>query len=244
MKTRSTTLALCTLLAWLAPVSNALEPVSPKAVDLVRFLEAMEVDKYWQPGVIVDWKTGYPTGKPITDNGNHTHCSQFVAAACERLGLYILRPPEHSAVLLANAQHDWLASEPGIKSGWSPLGSHVQAQDGANRGELVVAVYKSADPKKSGHIAIVRPGEKTEAQLALDGPEVIQAGGTNSPCTSLRKGFANHKKGYADIRFYRAFPAHPSTSSANTETYWRRTINRQLFDHRNRIALSDQAQRD
>ena len=209
MKTHPTTLAFFTLLSWLAPVSNALEPVSPKAVDLVRFLEAMEVDKYWQPGVIVDWKTGYPTGKPITDNGNHTHCSQFVAAACARLGLYILRPPEHSSVLLANAQHDWLASESGTKAGWSPLPTHAQAQDGANRGELVVAVYKNADPKKSGHIAIVRPGEKTQEQLALDGPEIIQAGGTNSIRTSLRKGFANHKEGYSDIRFFRSFPLQP-----------------------------------
>ena len=96
----------------------ALEPISTAAEQLVKVFDAMHVEEHWPAGVIVDWRTGEPTGKAVTDDGKHTHCSQFAAATCERLGVYILRPPEHSAVLLANAQYDWLP-EKGREAGWS-----------------------------------------------------------------------------------------------------------------------------
>jgi hypothetical protein len=38
--------------------------------------------------------------------------------------------------------------------------------------------------------------------LAQEGPDVMQAGGTNALRTSLRKGFGNHKKEYDQIAFY------------------------------------------
>ena len=186
---------------WLCALHGG-EPITPAAQKVIAAIESMEVEKYWLAGAIVDWQTGLPTGKPVTDAGKHTHCSQFVAAACAKLGVYILRPPEHSAVLLANAQFDWLGSDSGKKAGWSPSVSGSSAQDDANKGSLVVAVYKNSDEKKSGHIAIVRPGERTADQIAIDGPEVIQAGGTNFTKTTLRRGFSNHLKGYDSIRFY------------------------------------------
>ena len=186
----------------------ALEPILPAAQTMLRVLEGMDVDKHWLSGGIVNWKTGEPTGQPVSDSGKHTHCSQFAAAAAERFGIYLLRPPEHTSVLLANAQSEWLPADAGRKEGWSALSSGIAAQDAANRGEFVVAVYKNHDPKKSGHIAIVRPGEKSEAQIGQDGPEVIQAGGTNYIRTTLRQGFANHPKGFAEIRFY----SHPTSS--------------------------------
>jgi hypothetical protein len=193
----------------LASFLRALEPIAPAGERVLAVIEAMDVERLWLSGAIVDWRTGLPTGKPITDSGNHTHCSQFAAAACERLGVYILRPPEHSAVLLANAQHEWLGSEAGRAMGWGAVGSAIEAQDRANKGELVVAVYKNLDEKKSGHIAIIRPGFKTPEEIAVDGPEVIQAGGTNYTKTSLRQGFKNHPKGYDKIRFF----AHPSPAT-------------------------------
>lgn len=189
----------------------AIEPISPEGRQLATVLDSMRVEEHWPAGVIVNWRTGEPTGKPVTDTGRHTHCSQFVAAASERLGIYILRPPEHSAVLLANAQFDWLP-EQGLAKGWTPVADGVTAQDLANRGRLVVAVYKNHDPKKSGHIAIVRPGQKTPAQIAGEGPDVIQAGGTNFNSTNLKRGFANHPKAFAngEIRFY----SHPVEMAA------------------------------
>jgi glutamine amidotransferase-like uncharacterized protein len=171
--------------------------------ELWKRLEAMEVDKLWLPGAIVDWKTGLPTGQAIKDAKNkHTHCSQFVAAATERLGVYVLRPPEHGVVLLANAQFSWLASDAGKKAGWVAMKDGAAAQAAANDGRLVLASLKNPDPTKSGHIAIVRPGNKDADLLTKDGPDIMQAGGTNALRTTLRKGFGNHKKEYDQIAFY------------------------------------------
>ena len=191
-----------------------LEPLVEKAVrwvarskgptdELWKRLEAMEVDKLWLPGAIVDWQTGLPTGQPIKDaKSKHTHCSQFVAAATERLGLYVLRPPEHGVVGLANAQFDWLASDAGKKAGWVALHDGAAAQSAANDGRLVLASLKNPDPTKPGHIAIVRPGTKDTDLLAKEGPDVMQAGGTNAMRTTMRKGFGNHKQEYDQIAFY------------------------------------------
>lgn len=190
----------------------ALEPISRDGECLGKAFDEMRVEEHWPAGVIVDWRTGDPTGKPVTDKGRHTHCSQFAASACERLGIYLLRPPEHSPVLLANAQFDWLKAK-GSEAGWEPVPDGVAAQDLANRGNVVVAVYKNQNPKKSGHIAIVRPGIRTPAEIAEEGPEVIQAGGHNYNRVSLKRGFVHHPAGFArgEIQFY----SHAVPSFAN-----------------------------
>ena len=197
----SLTLSLLSLA--LVAASPALEPIGPAGERLTKFYDSVPVEELWIAGAIVDWRTGEPTGKPVTDNGNHTHCSQFAAAACERLGVYLLRPPEHSAVLLANAQYDWLP-ENGIGHGWVPVANGVAAQDLANRGQVVLAVYKNGDPKRSGHIALIRPGIRTEVEIAQQGPDIIQAGGHNYRRGNLKKGFANHPRAFAngEIKFY------------------------------------------
>jgi len=171
--------------------------------ELWKRLEAMEVDKLWLPGAIVDWKTGLPTGQPIKDaKSKHTHCSQFVAAVADRLTIPLLRPPEHGVVLLANAQSDWLASDAGKKVGWVRLVDGAAAQSAANDGRLVLASLKNPDATRPGHIAVVRPGVKSAEVLAAEGPDIMQAGGTNALRTTLRQGFGNHKKEYDQIAFY------------------------------------------
>jgi hypothetical protein len=171
--------------------------------ELWRRLESMEVEKLWLPGAIVDWKTGLPTGQPIKDaKSKHTHCSQFVAAVSERLAIPLLRPPEHGVVLLANAQYDWLAADAGKRAGWVALKDGAAAQAAANDGRLVLASLKNPEATRPGHIAVVRPGTKDAGLLAQEGPDVMQAGGTNALRTSLRKGFGNHKKEYDQIAFY------------------------------------------
>ncbi|MDB6118515.1 MAG: hypothetical protein JWO08_2296 [Verrucomicrobiaceae bacterium] len=200
-------LLLFLVLVLAAPLfGSAAEPITAAARHLNEVLDGMQVQEHWIAGAIVNWRTGEPTGKVITDDGKHTHCSQFAAAACEKLGVYLLHPPEHGSALLANAQFDWLP-EKGKSKGWVSAPDGISAQDHANKGEVVVAVYKNADPKKSGHIAIVRPGEKTPAEIAEAGPNVIQAGGHNHDSTTLKQGFANHPNGFAKglIKFY----AHP-----------------------------------
>jgi len=66
----------------------------------------------------------------------------------------------------------------------------------------VLASLKNPDATRPGHIAVVRPGNKDAALLAKEGPDVMQAGGTNALRTTLRKGFGNHKKEYDQIAFY------------------------------------------
>jgi hypothetical protein len=164
----------------------------------------MEVERLWKAGVIVDWRTGFPTGRDLKpgDRGNHTHCSQFVAAACERAGVYILRPPEHPAVLLANAQFEWLADARGADAGWNRLADASAAQEAASAGKLVVAVVRNPDSGKPGHIALVRPGSKSPQLLGEEGPDVMQAGSRNRNSTPLRKGFSNHLASLETVGFF------------------------------------------
>jgi hypothetical protein len=199
---------LAALLVSSSPLFAAAE-ITAEGKHLAEVLDSMHVEEHWIAGAIVDWRTGDPTGQALKegDTGKHTHCSQFTAAACEKLGIYILRPPEHGSVLLANAQYDWLPKE-GKEKGWTPVADGVTAQDLANRGNIVVAVYQNQDPKKSGHIAIIRPGTKTPEQIAAEGPDVVQAGGTNFNSASLKRGFANHPQAFpkGEIRFYSHAP--------------------------------------
>jgi hypothetical protein len=71
------------------------DAVTPQAQQIFREIDAMGVESKWIAGEHVYWESGLPTGVPETSPGKHTHCSAFVAAAAKKLGIYILRPPEH-----------------------------------------------------------------------------------------------------------------------------------------------------
>jgi len=78
-----------------------------------------------------------------------------------------------------------------------------EAQTLANKGSFVVVVYESPDVRKPGHIAIVRPSIKSGAELAEEGPEVIQAGQHNHNSTSVKDGFRSHPGAWPDgVRYY------------------------------------------
>jgi hypothetical protein len=189
-------------------------PVSAAGEKLGKALDQMDVEQHWISGAIVDWRRGEPTGKPVTDGDKHTHCSQFAAAACDRLGIYLLHPPEHSSIMLANAQYDWLSSGGGRRRGWSPVPDGITAQNLANQGRVVVAVHQNPDSTKHGHIAIIRPSPKSDAEIMADGPQVIQAGGTNHNSTTLKQGFGNHPGAFknGEIRFFTNAPAKTAAS--------------------------------
>jgi hypothetical protein len=188
--------ALVVLLA-LAGAARPAETITPQAQAMIKMLDAMGVESKWNAGERVYWETGLPTGVPETSPGKHTHCSAFVAAAAKTLGVYILRPPAHGQKLLANAQNEWLA-EQGAANGWVKLATADEAQAAANRGLLVVASYRNHHDDRPGHIAIVRPGNKTAEQIAAEGPDVIQAGSVNRTSISLRDGFAGHPAAWRD----------------------------------------------
>ncbi len=195
-------LAAAVLLAATLPVSA--KEVSPAGERLAQFYDGLHVETLWPAGVHVDWETGVPDGRPEHLPGRHTHCSAFVAAAAERLGVYILRPPEHGQVLLANAQYDWLGGQAGIAAGWVAIADAQEAQRSADKGWLVVASYRSHRPDTPGHIALVRPGRKPADMLAIEGPDVIQAGNINYTRASLALGFAGHPHAWGDheVRFF------------------------------------------
>jgi hypothetical protein len=191
--------AFCTfvVLVVFAGAARPADTITPQAQALMKVLDAMDVEGKWIAGEHVYWETGLPTGVPETSPGKHTHCSAFAAAAAKNLGVYILRPPEHGQKLLANAQNEWLAEE-GAARGWVKLANAGEAQAAANRGLLVVASYHNHHDDRPGHIAIVRPGNKTTEQIAAEGPDVIQAGSVNKTSISIRDGFAGHPAAWRD----------------------------------------------
>src|ERR1700683_3459114 len=128
--------------------------VEPAGEQLKEFYFSLDVEHLWIAGNHVNGETGV-ADKPEATAGNHTHCSAFVAAACQRLNIFILRPPDHGQLLLANAQYDWLASPAALAAGWKPVEGtfptlYETAQRLANQGYVVVAICKNPDEKVPG----------------------------------------------------------------------------------------------
>jgi hypothetical protein len=182
--------------------------VSGKGKALEHFYLGMNVENLWMAGSHVDWETGV-ADKPDARAGNHTHCSAFNAAGCERLGIYILRPPQHGQLLLANAQYDWLQSAEGHNNGWASLQSnnrtslYMQVQQMANDGNVIVAVIKNPDQSKPGHAALIMPKAIEVGKIQESGPMVIMAGKHNFNYISLKNGFKSHLTNWPeqDIQF-------------------------------------------
>lgn len=186
------------LLLWTKPLGWAAEPsccgpVTAEGSRLLSVLESMNVESLWLAHEHINWETGEPDkGEDYTGPGRSTHCSAFAAAAGKRLGVYMLRPPEHGQILLANAQAAWFRSAAGNQAGWRAVRDAHDAQSLANRGNLVVVVYESPDAHRPGHIAIVRPAHRPVRLLEENGPEIIQAGQKNHVKTSTKVGFLAH----------------------------------------------------
>jgi hypothetical protein len=190
----------------LAFASPCCGPITPQGARLAALLDGTGVDHLWLAGGRVDWETGVSHGA-WGDGRAHTHCSAFVASVAKRLGVYVLRPPDHSAVLLANAQMGWLGSATAAAAGWRPVPDVSAVQARANEGDLVLATFENPDPDKPGHIAIVRPSDIDAATLQDEGPFVTQAGGHNALSTPLARGFRNHRGawlpgGAGAVRFF------------------------------------------
>ena len=195
--------------AGLAPATSRLVPIgSPQVITnegpaLSAFLDSLDVETYWANGCWVDWLTGgicVNNTLPNSTSANASHCSAFAAAVATLLGVYILHQSDTvSDVNLANNQANWLASNP---MGWSrvPYGTNAQAL--ANIGTLVVASY--FDPNQSGHIAVLRPSTKSDAEILAVGPEICQSGIHNYNATNVMTGFGVHPGAFATngIRYY------------------------------------------
>jgi hypothetical protein len=179
-------------------------PVTPQGKHLRQLLDGMDVDHLWLNHLHIDWETGKPDRGPNYDGPDtKSHCSSFAAAVGERLGIYMLRPPDHPQQLLASAQGKWFESKEARDKGWTPVNSSREAQRLANLGELVVITFVSPDPHKPGHIAIVRPAMKTDEALAAEGPQTTQAGGTNFSNGTAKESFRLHENAWPNgVKMY------------------------------------------
>jgi hypothetical protein len=107
--------------------------IAPAGHRLAEMLDSMNVESLWLAHEHVNWETGEADrGGNYEGPGKHTHCSAFAAAAAKKMGIYILRPPDHGQVLLANAQAEWLHSQEAVDQGWRKVGGGRDAQAEAN----------------------------------------------------------------------------------------------------------------
>jgi hypothetical protein len=199
-------LLLVFIMAFISFHAQPVISIDRKGEALRDFYLSLNVENLWIAGNHVNWQTG-EADKPDASSGNHTHCSAFAAAACKRLNIYILRPPDHKQVLLANAQYDWLGGSAAMADGWKLItGNNVYetAQRFSNNGYVVVAICKNPDESKPGHTALVMPDERSERKLADDGPVVIMAGTHNHNKISLKAGFISHLSAWPEqtVSFY------------------------------------------
>ena len=196
--------------------------ISPQGNELATVLDSMNVEKRWLAHEHVNWETG-ESDKPETYSGpgKSSHCSAFAAAVGERLNVYMLRPPDHSQILLASAQAEWFHEKSGTNSGWKPMEGpdHDRwAQELANQGNLVVIVYESPDPHKPGHIVIVRPSEKSLDALHKEGPQIAQAGMENYNSTIAASSFNHHPGAWPNNVHYYWHPVDWSSVKAPSTT--------------------------
>jgi hypothetical protein len=184
-----------------SPVSWPSFPIWEKKIPLEEagkrlrdFYLSLDVENGWIAGMHVNWEDGV-ADHPDATSGNHTHCSAFVAAACKKLDIYMLRPPQHKQELLANAQFEWLKGAEAAADGWKPVNDnnpYLTAQKLANKGVVVVAICENPDPKKPGHAALIMPSELSMDKMEESGPVCIMAATHNFNKISLKNGFKSH----------------------------------------------------
>lgn len=168
-------------------------PITAVGQKILSVLDNSNVEHLWLNHQYVNWETGKQDNSgDYSGHGNHSHCSAFSAAIGERLGVYMLRPPEHSQILLASAQTKWFNTIEGRKAGWRNVADPVRAQQLANEGFLVVISYKSPNPHTPGHIVIVRPSLISLTALEMNGPKITQAGTKNLLEGNASVAFASH----------------------------------------------------
>jgi hypothetical protein len=179
---------------------------------LTDFLDGTHVETRWLADHHVIWQTGQPNGPSEGDPAHHTHCSAYVAAVALYLDIYILRPPHHGQLNLANAQVSWLggggaqSGPTAAEAGWSSLGTSGEngvldnAIAAANCGKLVVAGYfqtqsEGSQIPRAGHIVVVRPQETFPPDR---GPQVVTAGVKNLRSASMKFAFGDHPLAWPD----------------------------------------------
>jgi hypothetical protein len=182
-----------------SPATNGTNSITANGYMLAAFLDSLQVNNYWLDGYSVNWLTGATGGSSGYNKtqGTASHCSAFAGAVTDLLGVYLLRQPYASDINLANNQANWLATN---TSGWFPIAAMTDAQHMVNTGLLVVASYKASSG--SGHIAILRPSNWSDATINALGPEECQSGTYNFADTNISTGFNQHPGAFPNNILY------------------------------------------
>lgn len=185
----------------LATPAHAVE-ITEDGKRLAKELDKMDVEKHWLPTKHVNWETGEPLKKEVSPGKTFNHSAEFVAAVCKRLFVYMPPPATACRGNMANAQFDWLEKD-GKREGWKPVKNALEGHNQANRGHLVVAVFRGKD-NKPGHIAIIRPSTNSIGDVEKTGPQIIQAGPTNYNNTTLSVAFEHEPSAWKGkkVRFF------------------------------------------
>ena len=189
--------------------------------------EGYEAVQQKKPSCITFFQDHFLRSSPYT-----SHCSAYAAWISQTVFGVSLSPTQIGDWCHAAAeQRDIMAN---LTDWWLKINS-VEAQFSANKGKLVVAVYKLDDPdkegyKQNGHIAIVLPitsGMVKHLQqfpeypqhpivydtksflefIKINGPEITQSGGLNFLHTVCANGFSNYypSPGFTPIDDYIEF---------------------------------------
>lgn len=168
-----------------------------------RVLVDFNLDSQWSAGYNVECGTG--AARPDKSTTVKTsHCSCFIYALCDTLGLYIPAPPEFQQFHLADRQLDWLGSGDGIKHGWTKIdeavpNNYISAQKKANAGHIVIAGM-TQDDRVNGHVGVVRPYRNVDYDvIARRGPIVMASSSPNTYASYLDDEFRLNDKRFAHI---------------------------------------------
>ena len=188
------------LLGVLRPAGTHAAEITAAGRQLKADLDAMNVERLWLPKTqLKSWRTGEASDEPLSPGA---HALQRI----RRGFLFAARYPDAraaAATSVGQPPRDWLLHE-GRTEGWRQM-SAEEAQRLANRGVVVVASFKNDDEHfhgGHGHIAIIRPSTKSDAQVAKEGPQITQAGGHNYNSTPLNKGFAEQVIARHQVLFF------------------------------------------
>jgi hypothetical protein len=182
--------------------------IDSSGAKLRAFYQHMDVTHLWLKGHNIDWETGRTVSDGISNN--NTYCTRFVAATCKRLNICTLRPTDYETHFSANAMFDWMQTSEAKKKGWVPIIADdpfdvfSTAQKYANKGTVVVVVYKDNSGGTPGHSALVMPAVITYDEVKKSGPVLIQAGNFNSDSTRFMRTFRKRIQRWPDdaISFY------------------------------------------
>jgi len=115
----------------------------------------------------------------FTPEDGQTDCNGFVHMVASKLGYKDFKPGNRKWPLRANQIHAHISNS----KKWTKVNGST-AQYYANHGYLVVAAWTNPDAKKSGHVAIVRPGMTTTSgkwRIFIPGvPKVANVGNAES----------------------------------------------------------------